>query len=415
MPASGGRYADGGRRVRLETFERLLTPEGRALVDEVRRRAGVESDLALGTRLRRTHDGELVAAAVTQSHLRGVARTKLGDDAEAMFLTHDALQQATRSRVAAHRARRLADGGVGSVVDLGCGVGADLVAFARAGLTVHGVDLDPVRAAMAAANLEALGLEGTVATGDATAVDLTAWGSAFCDPARRDGRGRVFDPRAFSPDWDFVTRLLDGAAAVKTMPGIDHDLVPDGVEAEWVGDGGDLVEACLWGRPLATAARRVTLLPAGATLTDAELPDEVDQGGPGGYLYEPDDAVGRAGLVGAVAGLVDGWLLDPHLAYVTSDRLVPTPFARAFRVLEELPFRTKALRAALRERDVGTLTIKKRGVEVVPERLVRTLGLTGSVPATVVMTRVAGQGVALLVDPVPSGPDGTGTAGTRSA
>ncbi|MDO9379520.1 MAG: class I SAM-dependent methyltransferase [Nocardioidaceae bacterium] len=388
--------------MRLETFEQLLTPDGRALVAEVARCAGVESDLALGTRLRRTHDGELVAAAVTQAHLRGLARTKLGDDAASMFLTHDALQQATRSRVADHRASRLAASGVGSVVDLGCGIGADLVAFARAGLTVHGVDLDPVRAAMAAANLAALGLEGTVRAADATAVDLAPWGSAFCDPARRDGRGRVFDPRGFTPGWDFVTGLLDGAAAVKTMPGLGHDLVPDGVEAEWVSDGGDLVEACLWGRPLATAARRVTLLPSGATLSDADLPDEVEQGGPGAYLYEPDDAVGRAGLVGAVAARVEGWLLDPHLAYVTSETHVPTPLARAFAVLEELPFRTKALRAALRERDVGTLTIKKRGVEVVPEKLVRTLGLTGSRTATVVMTRVAGQGCALLVEPLPA-------------
>ena len=36
------------------------------------------------------------------------------------------------------------------MIDLGCGIGADLIAFARAGLDVAGVDLDPVTAAMAA-------------------------------------------------------------------------------------------------------------------------------------------------------------------------------------------------------------------------------------------------------------------------
>ena len=68
----------------------------------------------------------------------------------------------------------------------------------------------------------------------------------------------------------------------------------------------------------------------------------------------------RAGLVTAVAAGVHGGLVDEHIAYVTSDDSFRTPFARAYRVLEELPYREKALRAALRERGVGALTIKKR-------------------------------------------------------
>ena len=137
-----------------------------------------------------------------------------------------------------------------------------------------------------------------------------------------------------------------------------------------------------------------------ATLTDVDAPAEVHVAAPGDWLYEPDDAVIRAGLVTAVAVLTDGWLVDPHIAYVSSATHVATPYARAFRVLEELPYREKQLRAALRERDVGTLTVKKRGVSVVPEVLVRRLRLTGSETATVVLTRVAGEGRAYLVDPV---------------
>ena len=136
----------------LATFERLLAPEGQELLAEVADRAGIESDLGLGTRLRKTHDVDLVAAAVTQNHLRGKAEVKLGADAAHLYFTHDALEQATRHRVAAHRAQRLVDSGATSVVDLGCGIGADLIAFARAGLRVRGVEQDPVRAAIAAAN-----------------------------------------------------------------------------------------------------------------------------------------------------------------------------------------------------------------------------------------------------------------------
>lgn len=390
------------------TFARLLAPEGAAVIAAASTAYGTVDDLALGTRLRGAgHAPELVAAATSVVALRRRATAKLGPDADALYLTPDALEQATRRPVAAHRAARLRAAGVGTLVDLGCGIGADLIAFARAGLQVHGVERDPLRAAMARANLAALGLEGTVDVGDVTTVDAAPYDAAFVDPARRDGRGRTFDPDAYTPPWSYVAGLLADRGVAKVAPGIAHDLVPAGVEAEWVSDHGDLVEACLWGRTFAAgdgtpARRRATVLgPHGtASLTDADAPDDTEVAAPGGWLYEPDDAVIRAGLVTAVASLTGGWLVDPHIAYVSSDAHVPTPFARAYEVLEELPYREKALRAALRDRGVGTLTVKKRGVSVVPEVLIKRLKLTGAHAATLIVTRVDGHGRAYLVDPV---------------
>ena len=109
--------------------------------------------------------------------------------------------------------------------------------------------------------------------------------------------------------------------------------------------------------------------------------------------------VAGKGLVTAVAAGVGGGLLDPQIAYVTADSAFRTPFARGYRVLEELPYRERALRAALRERGIGRLTIKKRGVAVVPEELRRRLSLQGPNEATVVLTRVAEEGTCLLVQP----------------
>ena len=103
----------------------------------------------------------------------------------------------------------------------------------------------------------------------------------------------------------------------------------------------------------------------------------------------------RAGLVTAVAAGVDGGLLDEQIAYVTSDPSFRTPFARGYRVLEELPYREKPLKAALRERGVGRLTIKKRGVDVVPEQLRKRLALAATRTATIVLTRVGGHGTLL--------------------
>ncbi|MFC6150701.1 THUMP-like domain-containing protein [Mumia xiangluensis] len=387
----------------VSPFERLLSPEGQQILHEVAAAEGSLDDLALGTRLRQAgHPVDLVAAATGQAALRRRARVKLGADAAAMWLTPDALEQATRPAVAVHRGARLQADGVRTVVDLGCGIGADLIALARAELAAHGVERDPLRAAMARANLAALGLPGTVEVADATVVDVCAYDVAFVDPARRDGRGRTFDPDAFSPPWTFVSGLLDDHGVAKVLPGISHDLVPDGVEAEWVSERGSLVEACLWGRRFAGTRRRATVLGTHgvATLTDGDAPADAEVREPGAWWYEPDDAVIRAGLVTGVAALTGGWLVDPHIAYVSSAAHVPTPYARAFRVVDELPYREKQLRAALRARDVGTLTVKKRGVSVVPEALIRRLRLTGSQTATVVLTRVAGEGRAFLVEPV---------------
>ncbi|MEO6605397.1 MAG: methyltransferase domain-containing protein, partial [Aeromicrobium sp.] len=244
--------------------------------------AGQESDLALGTRLRKTYASSLVAAAVTQNHLRGKAVMKFGEDAAQMYFTHDALEQSTRQRVATHRATRLASTGAEAVVDLGCGIGGDLVALARAGLRVRGVELDPVRAAIAAANLRALGLDGEVISADVKSVKIGRDEVAFIDPARRDGRGRTFSTADLQPPWDWVRLLLEGRAAAKVMPGLAHDAVPHGVDAEWVSDGGDLVEACLWGAPFATATRRATVLPSGAGLASIGEPVALAQ--PGTYI-----------------------------------------------------------------------------------------------------------------------------------
>lgn len=382
----------------LDAFRWLLTDDGQALLA-----AAVEAgddSLATQTRLRRTAEPAHVAAAMTQATLRVRGRAKFGDLADRMYFTPDGLEQATRLRVADHRAARLVASSAQTVVDLGCGIGGDLVAAARAGLVCAGVDLDPVRVEVARANLEALGLPGAVQVADATAIDPSPFDVAYADPARRGARGRTFDVDDWTPPWSFVETLLRRDACVKVAPGIPHDLVPAGVEAEWVSDRGEVKEAALWSGRLATCARRATVIGEGGLAT---LTEEDDPGAPvravGGFLYEPDGAVIRAGLVTAVAAGVGGGLVDEHIAYVTADASYRTPFARGYQVLEELPYREKQLKAALRERGIGRLTIKKRGVDVVPDQLRKRLDLRGDGEATVVLTRAGGHGIALLVRP----------------
>jgi SAM-dependent methyltransferase len=387
----------------LDVFRWLLTDDGQGLL--ARAAEAPDDPLRAQTALRRTADADRVAAALTQVSLRRRAAAKFGDLAARMYFTPDGLEQATRLPVARHRAARLAASSAGTVIDLGCGIGGDLVAFATAGLTAAGIDLDPLRVAVAGANLAALGLEGAVQVADATRVDTTPFDVAFADPARRTGRGRTFDVDDWTPPWSFVEGLLGRDACVKVAPGLPHGLVPDGVEAEWVSDHGEVKEAALWSGRLATTRRRATVIADGglATLTGDDAPplgeDGVGVRPVGAFLYEPDGAVIRAGLVTAVASLAEGGLLDEHIAYVTGDRRIRSPFARGYEVVERLPYREKPLRAALRERGIGSLTIKKRGVDIVPEQLRKRLDLAGNEEATIVLTRAEGRGIALLVCP----------------
>jgi hypothetical protein len=390
--------------VDLDAFRWLLSPAGQSLLARASRMydgQGGSDPIRTATALRKEAEPEHAAAALTQVELRARAQTKFGELAAAMYFTPEGLEQATRFRVAEHRAARLAAAGPSSVLDLGCGIGGDLMAFARTGLTAAGVDQDPLRVAVAEANLDALGLGGAVQVADGTSLDLTGFGVVFADPARRTARGRVFDIDAYSPPWSFVESLLERPSCVKVAPGIPHDAVPTGVEAEWVSDEGEVKEAALWSPGLATVRRRATVIRATglATLTDEDDPGDTSVREVQRFLYEPDGAVIRAGLVTAVSAGVGGGLVDEHIAYVTSEQPFSTPFARSYEVLEALPYKEKALRAALRERNIGRLTIKKRGVNVVPDELRRRLSLKGDDEATVVLTRAAGKGVALLVRP----------------
>jgi len=391
----------------LASFRTLLSPEGERVLAEVGARGGAAERTLLGTltALRESYDAGLVSAALTQVRLRDRARAKFGADAARMYFTPDGLEQATRAAVAGCHARRYAGAGADRVLDLCCGVGGDLVAFARAGLGAHGVDRDPLTVEVARANAAALGLADlvTVECADATAVPLGGWPAAFVDPARRDpARGRrVFDPRGYSPPFSFVGTLAAAVplAGAKLAPGIPHELVPAGAEAEWVSVAGQVKEAAVWFGPLVTARRRATLLPSGATLVDTGTgPPPV--GPPGPWLYEPDGAVIRAGLVAeVVARLPAGRLLDPTIAYVAADHPVPTPYARGYQVTDVLPFSLKRLRDLLRSRRVGHVTVKKRGSAVDPALLRRELRLSGDEHAVVVLTRVAGAPTALVCAP----------------
>ncbi|WP_410641859.1 THUMP-like domain-containing protein [Amycolatopsis sp. lyj-346] len=337
--------------------------------------------------------GEEHAAAVLETVLlRRKAVGKLsGVD---LLFTSDALQQASASIVARHRAARLA--GL-DVHDVTCSVGADLVEIARVARRALGSDLDPVRLEMARHNGSTAGVAFGLVRADALR-PVSRSGVVVADPARRDSAGRrAWKPADFAPPLDGLVEAHPGRAlSVKCAPGLDFALTPWADEVELVSLDGQVRESCLW-RGLGTGVtRRASVLRSDGTqwtVTDTE-PDELPTREPGEWIVDPDGAVVRAGLVRHYAARHGLWQLDERIAYLTGD--TPPPGVRAFRVLEHGPYTEKALKAVLKRHDVGRLEILVRGLDIDPDALRRRLKPRGAAEASVVLTRIGRAPVAFL-------------------
>ena len=392
---------------RAELVE-LLTPSGLALLDSVA--AGTPAELvSTVTRLRAEgHPAALVSAVLGQARLRARGARKFGVFADRMLFTQAGLEQAPRLRVAALHAGRFASAGLTNVVDLGCGIGGDALALASLDIAVTAVEIDEVTAAIASYNLAPFP-SSTVIHADAREVDVEPFDAVYADPARRTAghteTTRVTDPDEYTPSlemlWETAKRKPVG---VKLGPGFDRSRIPDDVEAQWVSVDGDVVELGLWSGPLARpGVRRSALVIAKDGAAEMSAGDDsVDEPlrALGSYLYEPNGAVIRARLIGDLARRLGAGMLSDRIAYLTSDDLVATPFAQAFRVVADLPLDEKTVKRELRSRRVGVLEVKKRGADIDPAVFRRKMSLSGPESATIVLTRVAGRHRALLVERV---------------
>ncbi|MBY6351214.1 class I SAM-dependent methyltransferase [Rhodococcoides corynebacterioides] len=354
----------------------------------------------------RARFGAHAAALVETVTVRRKARAKLAASGS-WLLTDDAVQQATPDAVSAHRAARLAGR---AVHDVTCSIGTELHALRATAATVVGSDLDEVRLAMAARNVP----DVPVLRADAL-TPVTRGTVVVADPGRRSGGRRLRDPAALEPP---LPQLLSAYAGrdlvVKCAPGLDFDRLPTDAEIEVVSLDGAVREACLWTGTLADAGvrRRATVLRAGAppmSLVDTD-PDEIDERPPGRFIVDPDGAVVRSGLVRQYAARHGLWQLDPRIAHLTGDRIPPD--TSGFEILDRLPLQEKQLRKELARRDCGSLEILVRGVDVDPAVLRPKLGLRGSAPMSLVVTRIGRAAVAFVCGPrTAGGPTRTPGAG----
>ena len=396
---------------RAELFK-LFTPEALALLGSIGDLDAKADVLKLVSALRAEgYDPGLVAAVLSQAKLRRRARKKFGDFTDGMLFTEDGLEQASRLQAAALHAGRFRGAGITQVADLGCGLGAESMAMGAIDLNVRAFEIDEITAALAVFNLGSFD-NVEVEQADITTLDLSQFEALFFDPARRDldGKGeraaRKFDPAQFAPNFDWVlAQARTKPTGIKVGPGHPPEAIPQDAEAQWLSLDGDLVELGLWfgdvKRPrVARAATVVNASGRHEIVSETFVSEPADVEAIKQFIYEPDNAVVRSHLIADLARQVGATLISREIAYLSSDVEIDSPLMRGFRVIDEMAFDRKKLKAYLRDRNIGTLEIKKRGVDVVPEQLRKELSLKGEIAATLILTRVGDDHRALIAQPL---------------
>lgn len=345
--------------------------------------------------LRARYPADLVRAACLLSDLRRRAAGKFSR-ADRMWFDAQGLEQSTCEVVARHKAQRFA----GHVWDLCSGIGGDALALSEHA-EVSAVDTDPFRTRCVAWNAEVYGVVERVKTITGDIMEQCCQGGLIhVDPDRRAGTGvRARRIDGYSPGPEILRALMARAlgGAIKVSPASDFGRTFGECEIELVSVEGECKEATVWFGTLATGScRRATVLPAGVSLAGDETARMTERRELGSYLYDPDPAVVRAGLVDALAEKFGLYRLDAVEEYLTSDARVSSPFVRRYVVKETTSPDEKKLRRRLRELNIGPLEIKSRRLPINHETSRQRLRPGGDDPATVVFAYIAGRSRAIL-------------------
>jgi len=379
-----------------ELLEMSLTPDPLGALGDLRKRTSATNAAAVAE-LRKLRDRAEASGRFPREWARG------------LLATDRLLQQASSARLAIYVGRELARRSGGRpAVDLCCGLGADAIGLALAGLTVTGVDVSPEAIACATHNAERLRVAERCEFihADATTFAIPDGAAVHVDPDRRaDGR-RVVGLADYQPGDDFLRELVTrtAAGAMKLSPAFSADALRDWpeMEVEYISENG-VCRQCLLRWPAERRARRATVvggeaLDPQATSIEAGVaePARIDEAAE--WLIEPDAAVIAAGGVDDLAAVHGLWRIDASLAWLFGPQRVETPLATSFRVLQEVPGRPRDVRKAIADLDGGVVEVKPRGLRLDTAELQRDLRGPGQCRLTVLWTKLGQRQLAFIAE-----------------
>lgn len=349
--------------------------------------------------LRKRYPDDLVRDALTLFELRQRGREKF-NDANHLWLTRQGFEQATADAVAIHKAHRFS----GRVWDVCCGIGGDGTALAQR-CDVVAVDRSPLACTRTLWNGIVRGVTErlSVRCGDALdAGDSSAL--LHFDPDRRAAPGkraaRIEDYVPAFEHWAELGGRFRGGM-IKIGPASNFGGKFPDAEIELISLNGECKEAAVWfGELKGEEPFRATALPTGETIAGHPLAVLAEQSTVGEYVYDPDPAVVRAGLVDLLADRLGLARLDPADEYLTGNQLVRSAFVTPFRVIEETANQDRAWRAAVRGAQWGQVEVKCRHLKVDAASIRRQLDLKGSGSGVLLFARVQGRARCVLAERV---------------
>lgn len=370
---------------------------------ELIRQAGSLSDDPLKRQkiLRQQYSDSLVRLACELADLRSKAHEKF-EQADQLWLTRQSYEQASTLELAAYKAERFArlNPAPDQILDFCTGAGIDAIALSRIAPVIS-FDLDPLLSKLAAWNAESFPDHHPIQfeQQDVTQVPFAGKVIHF-DPDQRDQSGRRHRRlELISPPLEFLQQVSAQAraAAIKLSPASNFGGKFPEAEAELISWRGECKQAVIWSGEFAEPGLwRATVLPANATLAGDPLEAWPDFSGVEQYVYDPDPAITRAGLINLLAAQESVSRLDDAEEYLTSAEPVSSPFMTRFRVLEVFGRNETPLKQYLRTREIGVLEIKCRHLKIDVVRKRKSLLVPGENAATLIFARVSGK-TAILV------------------
>lgn len=396
-----------------------ITPELHARLNELSNDPGSKSNQDAFTSAQRAVLVDIASLQVKAKRTFGAA----ANPEDAWWVTRRGLQQSTHYRVAALKASWMGDH---PVADLCCGLGSDLIAFARRGQTV-GVDIDTDVLSFTLSNLHAAGTTAELRELDVTQTrpsDL--FGDAeflHIDPDRRADGQRHTDADNLVPSWERVCELMDATRGglVKLAPATQlSDVQSVGLHRTWISTSGSVREqTAIYGDTLDNAWLTEHGLRAGERSaitirdgvphaytepTSGELPDNAPEKGVGEWIVDPDAAIRAAGLTESFARAVGARTIGSASGFLTCDSLDAlqpwASMAMVARVIEVVGCDDRKLRRCFRARKAYPDLIKVRGSDLDPTQLGRKMKSCGDAPLGLWIGRDGKRTYAAITEPI---------------
>jgi hypothetical protein len=327
------------------------------------------------------------------------------NSADQFIFTRKGAEQCSSSEVAAYHGSKFSHFKI--VADLCCGVGLDLMHLASHKARVYAIDNDKETLLAASYNCEITGLKNIIFRWE-RAEEFNEFAEAvFIDPDRRNEGRRSVKAEEYSPNWQQILKLnmRYPDMAVKLSPLFDFrnaDL-PENSTLEFVSELGTLKEVLLCLGKLSTPGviRKAVLLPSGIILgNDRSNGSEFSPIKE--YIYEPDPAIIRGGLVKELARKINYQMIDRRSALLTSTNPAREDFGRLYKVDTILPYSFRKLQKFIKNNNIGQLIIKTRGLSESVESLRKRLKLRGSGKALILIVKLGDQHKMLKLSKAPN-------------